>query len=386
MLLTPLLWRLSGARALVSEKEAEEIEFPEDSHPHEIDISCRVWTVDVLKAIPFPVDAMKDVKVLKIDDIIASLETDLGLATLAYVAEFFAKHCPGIEQVDLKDNAIGTRGIEALKPLLTLKLTHLNLKNTGIAEADALTLNQLLPAASLLSLDFSRNSLGDGGAKHFGELLSRCINLQSFAYAGSRALSEGTNALCDGLSSLTNLTYLHLEDCGVGSADLAPCLRGCKMLRHLNLESNGIEIENLNALLDVLANVELEYLNLGGNDFETEGGEVLKKYLEAAPCTLRTLNLGSACLEGEGVAAVLEGLRGRHQLEHLDLSCNQIEATDMFLPPLAGLKTLNVQDNMDLEGFEAVAKAYSETAIDIDEDLFEDADLVAELGNLKLHA
>lgn len=116
----------------------------------------------------------------------------------------------------------------------------------------------------------------------------------------------------------------------------------------MNLEGNAIGLEQLKPILDVLTEVKLVYLNLGHNEeFGPEGGKALEECLKAAPPTLRTLELGSAFLEDEGVAAVLEGLRleGRHQVQHLDLSCNTLERMDMFLPPLAGLTTLNVQEN-----------------------------------------
>lgn len=376
MMITPLIWKLSGNRSEVPLEEVEDLEFPEDSSPHEIDISCRVWRASVLQAIPFPVERMASAKILKADDITATLETEVGLETLGYVASFFSTHSPGLEQVDLKDNAVGTRGIEALQPLFTLKnLTHLNLKNTGIAEADALKLKEILNTESLLSLDFSRNNIGPEGARHFGELISRCTNLQSFSYAGTRDRSEGIVHVCAGLSGLHHIVHLNLEDCNVGNADLTPCLRNSTKLEYLNLDGNGIGLEKLAEILGALESSSLVYLNLSGNEeFGSEGGELLKAFLQNAPRTLRTLKLDSCFLGSDGVRALIEGLRDGHMVEELDLGANDIEDTAMFLPPLKGLKTLNLQDNFDMIDFERVATELVASSIkfDVDEDVLEE--------------
>mmetsp|Transcript_14961 Transcript_14961/g.33410 ORF Transcript_14961/g.33410 Transcript_14961/m.33410 type:complete len:178 (+) Transcript_14961:48-581(+) len=85
-----------------------------------LDLSCRSWSLPVLTVLePALMEIAPTVRTLKIDDVIASLPTEDGFATLAFFNRVFhpdLAEC--VTDVDLSDNALGTRSLDHIGDLL----------------------------------------------------------------------------------------------------------------------------------------------------------------------------------------------------------------------------------------------------------------------------
>jgi hypothetical protein len=211
---------------------------------------------------------------LQLDDIIASLEMEQGLAVLEFFVKTFST-APIVHTLNLNDNAIRIRGMEILTPLfMTLPALHsLHLENCGMSAEVAKQLCHLLSpvAARFMTLSLGHNQMGVAGAKANGTLVQDCLQLQHFDYAGSRPLCLGTQWLCHGLNvmaqkqpdGMTKLITLDLNDCHLGSGeennkedegedpiiDLAWVLQRLPHLHTLIVRDGEMEVPGLQRLL-----------------------------------------------------------------------------------------------------------------------------------------
>jgi Ran GTPase-activating protein 1 len=245
-----------------------------------IDISCLSWSLEAFNVIkPFLQEVASTVKYANLADIIASLMTDEGLAVIEGVVEVF-RAAPLVD-IDLSDNALGLRGMERIKALLTgTPLQRLYLTNCGFsAESmvhlkDCMAANDNTMGATLKELVLDRNMMGTKGAQEVGEILSKC-NLEYFSYLGCR-IQEGTLFLANGIKLMAenaakpSLIRLDIDDGNFGEAEpaylpLAEGLKRCSQLRHLDLTDAKLEIEGLTCVVDALtaAGVKLTHLGLG---------------------------------------------------------------------------------------------------------------------------
>ena len=381
-----ILLKAGGARTVVEEDEARSVcarfidELERFGECHTLDISCRAWRPQSLKILhPVLVKIKPTLKVLLIDDIIASLPTDEGLACFEYIAEIFSD-ASQLTRVNLNDNAIGSRGIQCLRPLLTNpSVTSLSLQNCGLAEADGEVLKKLLTAdgtgRTLRELSLGRNQMGSAGAEHIGSLLGSesSIPLQLFSYLGSRPLKTGTRALCRGLAILADLcgpkgTMVHtldLNDCCVGSdeddpiVDLCAFLRNSPRLQKLTLRDGELNVSGLAMVLDALqaSGAPLTVLDLGavGELGEEGGGQIIRDFLLAngpASASLQELKLDTNELGDEGVATIVTGIAAScRSLQILDISQNELVGIAGHLRHnhIATLQELKMDDNLDLE-------------------------------------
>jgi hypothetical protein len=265
-----------GPRAVVTVDEARQIRArwlrllaaAPGSRVVKIDIGCRVWSRESLKALfgddaegeegqDAPEDEHEEASLdflfskihaslreLKVDDITATLPTEQGLQSLGYLSETFAKfEWPSLATVNLNDTAVGLRGIQALHSLWRIpSLRHLHLQNIGLsAESIDLFVDYLLPppppptaspadpeqgdagAAEMLprqpvpyqTLSLGRNQLGVKGSQGVARILRNCYQLQHLEYAGCRPLREGMQSLMEGLlasNSHGTIRALNLND------------------------------------------------------------------------------------------------------------------------------------------------------------------------------
>jgi Ran GTPase-activating protein (RanGAP) involved in mRNA processing and transport len=385
---TMIVLKAGGARTIVELTEANQLrerferELKQFGECHTLNLSCRAWRLESLKALDqlFP-QIKTNVRVLLIDDIIASLPTEEGLACFEYLAGIFCD-APLLNRVNLNDNAIGSRGITCLRPLLTNpSVTALSLENCGLAEADGAFLKELLTTSDsngrrLLELSLSRNQMGAGGATFIGDLLGHeCIAaLQSFSYAGSRPLPSGTKELCRGLAKLasncgpsgTKLYTLDLNDCCVGSdtemdsplVDLCKVLRNSPRLHNLILRDGEFDVFGLKMVLDALeySNAPISVLDLGAiGELGTDGGRLIRDFLLSngpASASIQELYLDTNELGDDGAAEIVTGIAvSCRSLSLLDLSQNELVNIVPLLRHnhIPSLCTLKLEDNPDLE-------------------------------------
>jgi len=245
-----------------------------------IDISCLSWTLEAFNVIkPFLKEIASTVKYANLADVIASLMTDEGLAVIEGIVEVFQES--PIEDIDLSDNALGLRGMERIKTLLTgAPLRRLYLANCGFSAESMVHLRECVAAndnaigESLKELVLDRNMMGTGGAQEVGEIISKC-NLEYLSYLGCR-IQEGTLFLANGIKLMAEnavkpaLIRLDIDDGNFGEDEpaylpLAEGLKRCLLLRHLDLTDARLECEGLACIMDALttAGVKLTHLGLG---------------------------------------------------------------------------------------------------------------------------
>jgi hypothetical protein len=283
---------------------------------HTLNLSRRQWPLESLQVLTPVLEAIaSQVVILKVDDIITGLETDDGLASLAFLADIFSKSDnddeagSSIQEIDLSDNALGTRGSAVLNLLLQLtSLQRLYFNNCGLsAESFSESLLPILQINTLkwTALGLSGNQFGPAGAKEVGQLLQLCIHLESFSYGGTGPQLEGTRDICQGLQAMTvaataaansktptcSLQSLDLNACTFRSGDEAvgPCLTLCQCLQaspalcKLVLRNVELEVAGLRRVLHSvqLSGARLQVLDLGATGaMADEGAAVLQAYLE----------------------------------------------------------------------------------------------------------
>ena len=409
-----VLLKAGGARTKVELEEAQQIldRFllvlkKNGGFCHTLDLSCRAWPVDSLQKLePLFLQVKGALINLKIDDIIASLLTADGLASLEFLAVVFSD-APNLKWVNLSDNAIGTRGIACLSPLLTnASVTSFFLENCGLAEADGSTFRDLLvdPSnpRSLRELSLSRNQMGPGGAKYIGELLGNACakGLQSFSYAGSRPRREGTMKLCAGLAKFsencgvsgTQLINLDLNDCCLGSGEedddpvfhLCTLLRNSPRLQKLNLRDCELNVSGLELILKALQEsaAALTTLDLGAiGELGEEGGDLINDFfLSSSPTkfSLQELLLDTNELGDEGAVKVVVGVAGAcRNLRVLDISQNDLVEIGTLLRcnHIPTLHKLKLEDNPDIKAgaeLRELLSTYEDVTVDDDLEYFDE--------------
>jgi len=328
------------------------------------------------------------------------------LAVLELLAVTF-HDAPKLHTVNLADNALGTRGITVIRPLLqNARVQSWNFYNNGLAAADAETLlQQFHGSTNLTSLALGRNQMGAAGATHVGALLATLPALQEFVYDGTRPLRAGTRAICEGLAALPHperLVRLDLHDCQIGSGEggaeedgcaaLCQCLQNATQLQHLNLLECALEVDGLTAVLAALqtSQAALQTLELGGNGaLGVPGATALRDFLSSdnsnhnhnptCATTLTVLDFATNELGDDGVEVLVEGLAAQAQascpvLHTLKLDCNEIEAAGaaaLLRHNLPSLHTLTLTDNMDfpLGAARRLQQVYA--VVEVDEELEE---------------
>lgn len=392
----------SGPRTVVELQEADQIcsrfqsELSKFGACHTLDLSCRAWRVTSLKVLePVLKIVVETVRHLKIDDIIASLPTKDGLESLAYLANVFGV-APLLSKVNLNDNAVGSRGIAALRSLLNNKsIVSLYFENCGLAEADGQVLYEILTAddRALRDISLSRNQMGAGGAEYIGQLLGsvNAMRLESFSYAGSRPLPVGTSKLCHGLAKLskncgiegTRLHTLDLNDCTVGDEsdailNLCAFLKNSPRLHKLILRDTELKTSGLRSVLDSIdaSGAAITHLDLGAiGELGASGGSIIRDFFLANGPTsslLQELHLDTNELGDDGVIEAMTGIAGSCQaLQVLDFSQNELVNIVGFLQHryIPTLQNLKLDENPDISNnadLRILLGMYKEVIVDDD--------------------
>ena len=436
--------KAGGPRELVDETEAKEIaerfqqeiaaaQQQEGRHKgivvEILDLSCRSWPRSSLDCLRLVLEqVVHTIKILKIDDVIASLNTEAGLDSLEFFATMFGSS-KVLEEINLNDNALGTRGDIVLAPLFQLQsLQRLAIENCGMSkEVTASLLQSLQPTTSTLThLSLGRNQIGEEGAKHVGTLLAQCPNLQVLHYNGCRPLKNGTAWLLNGLVKMvqqqktTSLVDLNLHDCTIGSEyeddnddddddnagnplkSLVTILAASPKLQILNIQDAEIGPEGLQCVLDGLktSGANLIELSLGACELGEEGAELLATALtlslsdddnnhdnnnnKAMLANLQTLRLDTNELGDEGVTILIQAMAASSSssssssssLLTLDLETNEIGKQGAWAlicnKQLLSLQSINLMDNVDIPAQLATKLQTLYPHVQIDDDLEEE--------------
>ncbi|CAB9524954.1 Ribonuclease inhibitor [Seminavis robusta] len=400
--------KVGGKREVIKKEEAQQVleRFQKESEGDvvvaEIDLSCRQWTVEAIDVLrPFLEKLAPNVVVLNLNDIIAGLQTDLGLEIMELMAQIFVM-AKNVEEIQLSDNAMGPRALKRIAPLLGVaKLQRLEFNNCGLSAETIPQLDEALKenatgpgVARLTHLDLDRNMIGVEGARQTGELLKDCVKMKRFAYRGCRPTYNGSKFLAKAIQQMTQntdvLEELHIRDCDlirnedemVALTDLADAITRCPNLKVLNTSDCGDFGETgAGALATAIieSKCKLESLDLSGCIVTPEGGEAMQEMLQQQAASLKELKLETNELGSDGVECILKCFADidNPPLQHLRLDENELDEaaiTALLDATFPNLRRLTLKDNMDLDELDDDKKAelrahFSKARIYFDEEV-----------------
>ena len=347
------------------------MEHDQSSYVDTLDIQCLVYEPQGASVIcDFLCDKVQNLRVALLNDIIATLETIDGLDVLAQFNNLL-KNSP-LEEVNLDDNALGTRGVTQCVDILSRPtLTKVSLQNVGLPAESMLDLKEALTKTTddstcvcdhLQEALFYNNMSGEDGAKEQAQILSRCRALKIWKYVGCRAGETGTQHLAEGLSSMTNhwtgLEQLLLEASLSTSKALAhfcSALNKLPDLTHVMLYDCSLEHSGTKKVLKALNHIknQMVSLSLAQNEITAMTMKTLVPFVVQNCSTLKVLNLENNELTSVGLELLLEGFQGAPQevvLQELLLTDNRIgsrgaEALLAARGSLSHLQKLTLDEN-----------------------------------------
>eukprot|EP00002_Diphylleia_rotans_P031526 TRINITY_DN654_c0_g2_i4.p1 TRINITY_DN654_c0_g2~~TRINITY_DN654_c0_g2_i4.p1 ORF type:complete len:565 (-),score=120.04 TRINITY_DN654_c0_g2_i4:370-2064(-) len=233
-------------------------------------------------------------------------------------------------------------------------------KRYGIRSADlASLLNGLEKNASVQSLVFDGNFLGDNNASQLARMLKHnktlthvdlrlnsihssssssfaiplrlpTCNIRLFSLEYNSIDCTGIVPLVDKLPPECKLQYLNLKGNHIGDAGIsaiASALKGPLRLIRLDLHGNKIGPNGAVALAEALGpKYSLRYLDISSNQIETRGGAAIGAALKHNT-TLQYLNVSSNSIETEGITEIANSLCTNKTLTYLNISDNPIHHT-----------------------------------------------------------
>ena len=275
---------------------------------------------------------------LDASDMIASRMEDEGLEVLTTLCDAFRRS--GLREVNLSDNAMGSKGVSACRSVLGRQrgtLECLRLCNNGLSSesmgevADILTGdakdeyenddkdndNSTTICSRLRIIHFYNNMSGDGGCRAFARILSGCTSaLTDIRFSGTRAGREGSLLVASALDSLgesvRNLTKLDLADNSFGPEGgrlLFRSLSRCRNLSHLDLRDCVLEDGGLKQICHALwsADLPVVHLDVSGNEITAKGAGALGDFVKEA-VSLRVLCAEENEMTSRGIAALARSL------------------------------------------------------------------------------
>ena len=211
------------------------------------------------------------------------------------------KQCTSLQDLYLKGNKIGTRGLSAL--------------------CETKTFN------NLRSLDFSGNPLNPDSARLLSNMFRKNTSLSYLNLLGSIELPGDLSALfsCD--------------------KDLNCCRNLCSLI----LVRNKFGDDDASILVEVMKNNNLQILNLGDNKIGSKGAAILSVGLTSCK-ELLEFDISGNCIESSGLESLAKGLRCCTCLQKLKLQKNQIKpesssALLVIMKSCRDLQELNLSGN-----------------------------------------
>nr|XP_037277477.1 ran GTPase-activating protein 1-like isoform X2 [Rhipicephalus microplus] len=219
-----------------------------------------------------------------------------------------------LTELDLSDNAFGPIGAGALLPLLSSPVCfHLEV------------------------LRLNNNGLGTGGAEFLAKALTKCIEdstkagkplaLRTLVCGRNRLENPGAIAMGAVFGKLHTLEEVALFQNGIyheGIAALAKGLMSNKNLRILDLNDNTFTMKGARHMAQALRHLEnLENINFGDCLLKTAGAKEIANSLKDGHNALKNVNLGNNEITLDGGLAIVEALKGKPDLETLELDGNK---------------------------------------------------------------
>lgn len=263
---------------------------------------------------------MPNLTKLDMSDIIAGRETSIGLSVLTTISDALSLSGAPLTELMCNDNALGPRGIEAMRSLLTsvTSLVGYEFCNDGLSSESMEMIRDILlfrgsdKQTVLEKLSFWNNMSGDGGARALADIVLLSPFLQVLRMSSTRCGMEGGQVLLDAIASTCrSLKSLDLSDNTFNescAAKLGSVVTLNPGLISLNLSDLNIENEGVDAVLSGLASASdrlpLEELDMSFSG--VVGHECLAKLVSAVKNTpnLRKLWLEESEIGSRGALII----------------------------------------------------------------------------------
>lgn len=296
---------------------------------------------------------------LDMADIIASRPEDEAKRTLTTIATALAC-CKHLESINLSDNALGAKGINAVGDLLKgqTKLKELYLCNNGLAaDAGTLICSALLATvpSSLTTLHFHNNLLETAGSLALAPIIESSPRLEDFRFSSLRVGREGTVRICEALQPQLSSTLKHLNLADnffgeEGADSLARALLNAPLLETLIINDTIIGDSGASSICKVLMTgaPNLSVLNISGNEIGLQGANGIAKLLSSG--RLRELHADDNELGNAGATALAEGISRHSHLRVLGLNNCEIGGPGALsiakaISSLKDVKCVNLDSN-----------------------------------------
>mmetsp|Transcript_7739 Transcript_7739/g.11279 ORF Transcript_7739/g.11279 Transcript_7739/m.11279 type:complete len:438 (-) Transcript_7739:213-1526(-) len=396
--------RPPGSRELVEKARAEEIvahwNANDETKYTAVSLGDKAYTEEAAKIVasyitsPDTSHLFDEVTVADLADMIAGRMEEEGLAVLKALCSAVGNGRRLVE-VDLSDNAMGSKGINACQAVLEdqyVSLQRLSMCNDGLSGASMHEVADILCKATpspLTKIHFYNNMSGDDGCEAFARILANCVNLVDVRFSGTRARAKGSLrtakefAALGAAGNLSNLTRLDLADNSFGTdggAELAVAFKNCPKLTYLNLRDCILGDEGTTVVCNALneAKCPLVHLDLSGNEITAVGAKSVARLLRSQD-TLITFHCEENEMTSRGVARIASSLGAN--LVDVALGCNEcgaiggkalVDASER----MTSLKVITIDGNMfQANEVEALETAFGEKLCEMeDNDDFEDVD------------
>eukprot|EP00533_Pseudo-nitzschia_delicatissima_P011779 CAMPEP_0197273280 /NCGR_PEP_ID=MMETSP1432-20130617/11048_1 /TAXON_ID=44447 /ORGANISM="Pseudo-nitzschia delicatissima, Strain UNC1205" /LENGTH=450 /DNA_ID=CAMNT_0042738927 /DNA_START=42 /DNA_END=1394 /DNA_ORIENTATION=- len=287
------------------------------------------------------------IKIAIIADIIASQMEAPALEVLKTISDAFAES--RLEEVDLSDNAMGTKGVIACKTVLSGAsvcgtLQRLKLCNNGLSKYTMDEVAVLLTegedsciANNLTQIHFFNNMSDDAGCESFKNIIAKSEHLEDIRFSGTRAKAKGSVFITSGLKDLAEsgklgtVTRLDLADNSFGDCyeDLAEALKICSQLEYLDLHDCCLGDDGITAVCDVLleAKPPLSFLSISGNDIgednNYDGAKSVAKLIASINGSIVSFNASENEMRSPGIRSIARAFKSS-TVKELYLNQNEV--------------------------------------------------------------
>ena len=220
-------------------------------------------------------------------------------------------------EINLSDNAFGSRSVEPIVPFLTQNRSFqiFKLNNNGLGpEGGTVIANALAESARL--------SKAEGKASQLRTLI-----------CGRNRLQDGSSeAWAKAFAAHGSLVEVRMPQNGIrmdGIANLARGLAQCPHLEYLDLQDNTFGEIGSAAMAEALSSwTKLTFLNFSDCVLSNEGegvSAVVKTISDGSNPKLQTLQLQNNNMETESFALLVEGIPKLSSLKILELQWNEVD-------------------------------------------------------------
>uniref|UniRef100_A0A3Q1HVA2 Ran GTPase-activating protein 1 n=1 Tax=Anabas testudineus TaxID=64144 RepID=A0A3Q1HVA2_ANATE len=217
--------------------------------------------------------------------------------------------------LDLSDNAFGPDGVKGIEKLLKSSacytLQELRLNNCGMGIGGGKIL-----AASLT--ECHKNSSAEGTP----------LGLKVFVAGRNRLENDGATALAQAFQLMGSLEEVHMPQNGInhpGVTALATAMQHNTRLRILNLNDNTFTEKGAIAMAQALKHLRsIQVINFGDCLVRPAGAHAIAEIISEGLPILKELNLSFGEITEEAALAVARAVKGKDQLQKLDLNGNSL--------------------------------------------------------------